>query len=181
MKFFKSLEKNVKDWHILSLLGLLVVGYIIYEYSMKKGMFKAGMAPSMASSSSSAPSSTSSSAPSAFDKATTNLNMPSTVESSGDMITSGGCGKEITNPADLLPKSGSSFDVGAPSDPLSQVNLLSAGHHVGINTVGGSLRNANRQVRSEPPNPVTKNLCPWNNSTIEPDTMRLPLEIGCKC
>ena len=58
------------------------------------------------------------------------------------------------------------------------VNFLKAGYHVGINTVGTSLRNANLQVRSEPPNPQNQ-VSPWLNSTISPDLMRVPLEIGC--
>ena len=61
---------------------------------------------------------------------------------------------------------------------LSNVNFLKAGYHVGINTVGTSLRNANLQVRSEPPNPQNQ-VSPWLNSTISPDLMRVPLEIGC--
>ena len=60
---------------------------------------------------------------------------------------------------------------------LNSVNLLKAGHHTGIDTVGSSLRNANLQVRSEPPNP-TNNVSPWGNSTITPDLMRVPLELG---
>ena len=51
------------------------------------------------------------------------------------------------------------------------------GHHIGINTVGQSLRNANRQLRSEPPNPQVK-VSPWNQTTIEADTNRRPMEIG---
>jgi hypothetical protein len=39
------------------------------------------------------------------------------------------------------------------------------------------LRNANLQIRSEPPNPQMT-VGPWNQSTIEPDFMRPPLEIG---
>ena len=42
------------------------------------------------------------------------------------------------------------------------------------------MRNANLQVRSEPPNPQT-NVSPWMNTTIEPDLMRAPFEIGCPC
>ena len=61
---------------------------------------------------------------------------------------------------------------------LSNINLLKAGYHAGIDTVGGTLRNANLQVRSEPPNPKTQ-VSPWLNSTIEPDLMRTPLELGC--
>jgi hypothetical protein len=60
---------------------------------------------------------------------------------------------------------------------LNSVNLLKAGFHTGIDTVGGSLRNANLQVRSEPPNP-TNQVSPWGNTTIEPDLMRVPLELG---
>lgn len=62
---------------------------------------------------------------------------------------------------------------------LKGVNLLQAGSLIGINTVGSTMRNANLQVRSEPPNPQG-NVGPWMNSTIEPDVHRQPLEIGCK-
>ncbi len=60
---------------------------------------------------------------------------------------------------------------------LKSVNLLQAGSLIGINTQGSSLRNANLQLRSEPPI-AKKNIGPWMNSTIEPDSLRKPLEIG---
>jgi hypothetical protein len=60
---------------------------------------------------------------------------------------------------------------------LKNINLLQAGSLVGINTVGSTMRNANLQLRSEPPNPQG-NVGPWLNSTIEPDQIRQPLEIG---
>lgn len=47
-------------------------------------------------------------------------------------------------------------------------NFLSAGYHVGVNTVGQTRRNANYQLRSDPPNPQVA-VSPWNISTIEPD------------
>ena len=81
----------------------------------------------------------------------------------------------------LLPKdSNSQFQQLSPQGggPLQNVSLLQAGYHNGINTVGSSLRNANLQIRSEPPNPTNK-VSPWLNSTIEPDLMRTPLELGC--
>jgi len=82
---------------------------------------------------------------------------------------------------DLLPK-------GAANNKWSQVNpagqgdvkdqnFLNAGFHIGINTIGTTLRNANRQIRSEVPNPQL-NVSPWNQTTIEPDVNRKPLEIG---
>jgi hypothetical protein len=91
------------------------------------------------------------------------------------------CNKpNIQNPGDLLPKDGNSQ--WAQLNPtgkgeLSNVNLLKAGYHIGIDTIGQTLRNANLQIRSEPPNPQL-NVGPWNLSTIEPDFMRVPLEIG---
>jgi hypothetical protein len=39
------------------------------------------------------------------------------------------------------------------------------------------LRNPNLQLRSEPPNPQLK-VSPWNQTTIESDLNRRPLEIG---
>lgn len=56
-------------------------------------------------------------------------------------------------------------------------NYLTAGFHIGINTIGQSLRNANQGLRSEPPNPRI-NVSPWMQSTIEPDLSRRPLEVG---
>ena len=89
--------------------------------------------------------------------------------------------QEVINPKDLLPKDvNSKFQKMNPrgTGDLLNVSLLDAGHHIGINTVGQSLRNANLQIRSEPPNPQMKT-GPWNNSTIGPDLNRRPLEIGC--
>jgi hypothetical protein len=86
--------------------------------------------------------------------------------------------REQLNPMELL-----------PSDPNSQwaqvnptgagdiqgKNFLSAGALIGINTIGQSLRNANLQLRAEPPNPQVQ-VSPWQQSTIEPDLTRKPLE-----
>ena len=60
---------------------------------------------------------------------------------------------------------------------LKDRNFLQAGYHIGINTVGQTLRNANMQLRSEPPCPQVK-VSPWIQSTIEPDLGRKPFEIG---
>ena len=86
----------------------------------------------------------------------------------------------VQNPAELLPKdTNSQWAQLNPSGKgeLANVNLLKAGYHIGIDTIGQSLRNANLQIRSEPPNPQL-NVGPWNQSTIESDFMRPPLEIG---
>lgn len=59
-------------------------------------------------------------------------------------------------------------------------NFLQAGHHVGLNTTMGSMKNANMQFRSEESNPKVL-VSPWLNSTYEPDVSRRPLEIGSSC
>ena len=91
------------------------------------------------------------------------------------------CSKpNIQNPADLLPKdTNSQWAQLNPSGKgeLANINLLKAGYHIGIDTIGQTLRNANLQIRSEPPNPQLY-VGPWQQSTIEPDFMRPPLEIG---
>jgi hypothetical protein len=62
---------------------------------------------------------------------------------------------------------------------MQNKNYLHAGHHVGINTIGQSLKNANYQLRSEPPNPQVM-VSPWQQSSFGPDLLRRPLEIaGC--
>ncbi len=86
----------------------------------------------------------------------------------------------IQNPAELLPKdTNSQWAQLNPSGKgeLANVNLLKAGYHIGIDTIGQTLRNANLQIRSEPPNPQLY-VGPWNQTTISPDFMRPPLEIG---
>jgi hypothetical protein len=56
-------------------------------------------------------------------------------------------------------------------------NFLSAGALSGVNTVGQSLRNANLQLRSEPPNPQTP-VSIFNQATIGPDISHRPLDVG---
>ena len=60
---------------------------------------------------------------------------------------------------------------------LQNKNYLNSGHHVGINTIGQALKNANHQLRSEPPNPQMM-VSPWNQSSYGPDLTRRPLQIG---
>ena len=63
------------------------------------------------------------------------------------------------------------------SGSLELKNFLEAGFHVGVDTQANSLRNANQQLRSEPPNPQ-KPVSIWQNSTISPDQYRRPMEIN---
>ena len=88
--------------------------------------------------------------------------------------------KEQLNADDLLPNDDSSLWAQVnPSGEgsLKDRNFLQSGYHIGINTVGQTLRNANQQLRSEPANPQVK-VSPWLQTTIEPDMGRKPMEIG---
>jgi len=88
--------------------------------------------------------------------------------------------KEELTSDDLLPVDKSSQWAQQNPDSngyLTDKNFLHAGYHFGIDTTSNTLRNANRQFRSEPPNPQQV-VSPWINSTINPDPYRLPLEIG---
>ena len=77
----------------------------------------------------------------------------------------------------LLPREVASkedFGQFAPEDVLQGQNFLEPRQQIGFpETIGGALRNANQQVRADPPN--SKEPFVWNNSTISPDGMRRPL------
>ena len=90
--------------------------------------------------------------------------------------------QDVANPSELLPKDDNSqwaslnpSSQNAPNTP----DLLQAGYHIGLDTVGQTLKNANMQLRSDPI--ISKgDVGPWNQSTVEPDLMRVPLEVGTK-
>lgn len=83
----------------------------------------------------------------------------------------------VNNAADLLPNDPNSewaqlnpgLNAGATPD------LLSPGQYIGISSA--PLRNSNLQYRSDPVIP-RQDIGPWNQSTIEQDISRVPLEIG---
>jgi len=86
----------------------------------------------------------------------------------------------IQNSAELLPLDNNSEWSKLTPDGAgiyANINTLKAGYNIGIDTIGSSRRNMNLQIRSEQPNPQVY-VGPWNMSTIQPDFMRPPLEIG---
>ena len=88
--------------------------------------------------------------------------------------------RDQLTPSELLPKDmNTAWSEQNPMGPgsLKGKNFLSAGALIGVNTVGQSMRNANLQVRSEPPNPQVA-VSIFNQSTITPDVSHRPLEIG---
>jgi len=99
----------------------------------------------------------------------------------GDAQAPAGCyPRDQLTPSELLPKDPNS--VWAQQNPMGSgslkgKNFLSAGALIGINTVGQSLRNANWQLRSEPPNPQVP-VSVFYQTTIDPDVNRRTLEIN---
>ena len=88
--------------------------------------------------------------------------------------------RDQLTPSELLPKDANS--VWAQQNPMGNgslkgKNFLSAGALIGVNTVGQSMRNANYQLRSEPPNPQVP-ISVFNNTTIEPDVNRRSFEVS---
>ena len=85
------------------------------------------------------------------------------------------------SPSDLLPQDQNSQ--WSALNPVAQGNiaapdLLQAGYHIGLDTIGQTLKNANLQERSDPII-EKRDIGPWHQSTIEPDLGRVPLEVGC--
>lgn len=183
-----SLKKMWNDYGIGAIVVLLIVAYgvnLFVNYLYAKGSVGSESNQAMQSqyqkvSSGSSPSSMAGVSPSEPLGQNEVFASATGIQTSSPGIPSSCSQTNIQNPAELLPKdSNSQWAQLNPSGKgeLSNVNLLKAGYHIGIDTIGSSLRNANLQIRSEPPNPQVY-VGPWNNSTITNDFMRPPLEIG---
>jgi len=183
----EKLQQYMKSHQVLTIIASLVLVWAIYNYSGNKSMFPEYM------------SNGSGSGPNRRNKGNRNGSGPggvpmpvddSSVYNQLDSVAASASssiglppncsGQANINPADLLPKDNNSSWNLKPmgSGDFLGVNLLNAGYLIGVDTIGSSLRNANLQVRSEPPNPQLQ-VSPWMNTTIEPDPFRAPLEIGC--
>jgi len=110
------------------------------------------------------------------------VHMPAnTMANQPNVPTSGYSAVPSASPSDLLPSDQNSQ--WAQLNPINQdspnmPDLLQAGYHIGLDTIGQTLKNPNLQLRSDPYISKTS-VGPWNNSTYEPDLMRVPLEVGC--
>ena len=179
-----SLKNLWSDYGIGALIVLLFVAYGVYTfagYLGAKGMpgyeHNTQMQPQYKNTNSAYSGAVSPSEPMGHNEVFASANGAQT---SMPGIPSSCSKPNVQNPAELLPKdSNSQWAQLNPSGKgeLANLNLLKAGYHIGIDTIGQSLRNANLQIRSEPPNPQMA-VGPWNLSTIESDYMRPPLNIG---
>jgi len=192
----KLMKGKNKFLNIFLLLALVAVVGVLYKYNSQKSVLSDNMADFKADSSapaenlasaavSSAPLEMAAAAVAPKDVGAVNLAENKDQFAAVKGLTSGNeptnvhTDKPVMDPKELLPSDNNNeWSSVMPNNDLKNVGMLNAGHHVGINTVGSSLRNANLQVRSEPVIPQNKNIGPWNNTTIEADNLRRPLEIG---
>ena len=176
MKFRMNNSKSF--FNVILVLGIVIVIGVIYNYNSKKST-KDNMNNSVTSmdiSNSIAIAKPGNVVGLVSDDGDNNFLNVSGLSTNGN---AGACNQKTTDPSDLLPKDMNSdwSNVNPANADLKNINLLSAGQLIGINTVGSSLRNPSLQERSEPVIPKT-NIGPWNNSTIDADVLRRPLEIG---
>ena len=87
-------------------------------------------------------------------------------------------GKDVL-PMDLLPKSDIKMAEGelTPTSDLSARNYLVSSNNFGIDTVGSSNKLANLQLRSDP-YIASKEVGPWNNSSVTANTFSRSFDIG---
>ena len=181
MAVSKKMFKKIKTEHVLGIIGFAVLIFALCKYSNNKNVFKMGYTnPSpYPSTSQPTPPSSNEQITGANNASTTYAPYNGVTSASNSATKAADMQKPASNPADLLPRDANNWGATAiPTGDLKGINLLNPSQIAGINTQGSSLRNANLQLRSEPPNPRTNTNCPWNISTIESDVLRKPLEIG---
>ena len=184
--FLKNLDKQIKDWHILTVLGLLVLVYVLYQYSGRQNRVLGNFAgqknyvtsaASVASPNNSVPSSNTGvennqvsqgmvppmdpmSDSSSSLSAPSSLSQVSSTTISPVPTVPGSVSVQSMNPADLLPS-------GTSGQSLSGNFLNSRDLVIGMQ--GQVLRNANQTIRKDPVIPVTQGPpCPFqSNITAE--------------
>ena len=173
MSFLSDLEKTLRANHILVILGAIVLVYAVYTYSDQK--FVVPYEPNQADTSGRPR------APQQQQQQQQPLTSMDGMTGQGGAPPAGASQLPVANPSDLLPRDSNnqwgSLNPSGSGDLQGQ-NLLSATFLTGIDTIGNTMKNANLQLRSEPPNPQL-NVGPWNQSTVAPDLMRTPREVGC--
>ena len=159
-----------KDQTSLYVILLLLLVFAVFFYSNSKTQLFDSMDTGVSTSG---------------EKAVASVPVPTETMSAAPAPQVAGAGyalQPVANPSDLLPKDqNSQWSALNPSamnkGDILMPDLLQAGYHIGLDTIGQTLRNPNLQLRSDPV--ISKaDVGPWNNSTIEPGLGRVPLELG---
>lgn len=175
-EFVSAVTRFASRDKIIILIALIVLGFVLVQYSDSKSLVLDGMDggygddhkqnaaehPSVASP----------------VVAQSSGQQPAVVPAQG-----GYTAQAVANPSDLLPVDANSQwsalnPVGMNKGDVLMPDLLQAGYHIGLDTIGQTLRNPTYDLRSDPIIPK-RDVGPWNLSTIEPDLARVPLELGC--
>ena len=149
---------------IIIFIALIILAYALFAYSDSKSVVRDNLEDGSAGS------------------ASAGTGAPSTPETIGAPSAGGYALQPVANPADLLPKDQNSQwsalnPVAMNQGAINMPDILQAGFHVGLDSVGQSLRNANLQLRSDPPI-IRTNTGPWLQSSIDGPSFQAPLEIG---
>jgi len=175
-----GLQKFFTKERIIIFVVLAVLLFFLMSYSDDKYSFSDNMAGG--SNNMYGPGSNSKIvAPNNGDSVAVSGNMEESSHAVQPVAQGGYTSQNVVNPCDLLPTDQNSQ--WASLNPVNQGNpitpdLLQAGYHIGLDTIGQTLKNPNLQLRSDPYIPKAA-VGPWNQSTYEPDLLRVPLEVGC--
>lgn len=195
--FFKNLDKHVKDWHILTLLGLLVLGYVLYEYNGKQNLLVSNYqgvtsqrinpsaTPRTNPQQPSVPTNptVTSTLPTGLDSLQDNLNGPAILSQVPNTIqnvptNNTGNQQNLLNPQDLLPRDTNSqwAQSQSVSPGIGGMNFLDT-KSLNIGMQSQTLRNANQQLRADPVIPAGP--APCFQTTITKDDTGVGLQVGC--
>lgn len=166
--FVRAITKFASRDKIIILIALIVLGFVLVRYSDSKSLVLDGM-------------------DSGFPSAAPAPQPQPQNSGSGSSATvahaqPGYTAQAVASPSDLLPVDANSQwsalnPVGMNQGSVLMPDLLQAGYHIGLDTIGQTLRNPTYDLRSDPIIPK-QDVGPWNQSTIEPDLARVPLELG---
>ena len=162
---------------IIIFVALFILGYTMFSYSdSKRSIFDAMEAGE------SSDNAASQKQPSMKETSAQNVQSAPSAGAPAASAANGYAVQSVANPSDLLPNDKNSQwaalnPVAMNQENVAMPDLLRAGYNIGLDTIGQTLRNANLQLRSDPIIPK-ENIGPWNQSTIEADFVRTPLEVG---
>jgi len=171
----QGLNKFMNRKGLIIAVVALIIGVALLSYSNTKTFSMDGLEDGSLSTSVNIH-------PSSYSSETNALAQPSVADTSAQHVVAAPVGNDYAmrptnNVSDLLPND--------PNSEWSKLNpslnagmapdLLSPGTVIGINRT--PLRNSNLQYRSDPVIP-RQDIGPWNQSTIDQDISRIPLEVG---
>jgi hypothetical protein len=171
----RGFEKFFTTQRVIVLIIFIVIAWALLSYSGSKGSVHDLMSTGH-------PGASGPSVPGASLSSESGPAPPASSSSPSGPAGKGYALQPVANPADLLPQDQNSQWSALNPNAMNKgdilmPDLLQAGYHIGLDTIGQTLRNPNLQLRSDPLIPKS-DIGPWNQSTIEPDIGRVPLEIG---